>query len=67
MENQQQQFARLFARVKALMKWDDAKADLWFNTENPLLGGCTPDHLIQIGRAHKLEQFIKAAEEENSL
>jgi hypothetical protein len=55
----------LFDRVKVLMGWDDIKTDYWFTTPNPNLGGTTPDRMIVIGRAHKLEKFIANAEYEN--
>jgi hypothetical protein len=52
-------------RIKKLMNWDDAKASLWMMTENPMLGGVTPNYFFLVGRGHKVVNFIKAAEEEN--
>jgi hypothetical protein len=48
---------QLFEKVKAHMGWDDRKTQLWFDTENPLLGGCTPKRLYQ-ERPEKLARWI---------
>ena len=55
----------LYERVNALMKWDDEKTEYWFKTDNPNLGGVSPDDMIFRGRELKLEQFIANAEYEN--
>jgi hypothetical protein len=47
------------------MKWSIEKAQLWMNTENPHLGNSTPDHLVMMGRSHKLMSFIENAIDEN--
>jgi len=52
-------------RIKKLMNWDDAKASLWMMTENPNLGGVTPNYFFLVGRGHKVLAFIEAAEMEN--
>ncbi len=52
-------------RIKKLMDWDDAKANLWMSTQNPNLGGTSPDYFFLVGRGYKVLNFIKAAEEEN--
>lgn len=57
-------FIGMFQKVQRFMEWDDEKTLQWFTTDNPLLGGCTPMHLLKMGRAHKLEQFIDGCIEE---
>lgn len=42
------------------MKWDKEKAQLWFNTPNPLLGGATPNGYEQMRGIAKLKRFIEA-------
>lgn len=42
-----------------------AKTEIWFTTENPLLGNLTPLHMIQIGRQDKLIKFIQSQLESN--
>lgn len=37
---------------------DPKMTDLWFKTKNPLLGGVSPDKMIQIGRLKKLTKFV---------
>lgn len=41
------------------------KTLFWFAAENPLLG-CSPIHMIQIGREEKLLKFVKGCKEGNS-
>ena len=52
----------LFRRVKELMDWDSEKTRLWFRTENPMLGGFSPDWMILNGREMRLRKFIDEAE-----
>ncbi len=42
----------------------EEKAEYWWKTENPSLGGLIPDYLIAIGREKKLLQFIECAKED---
>ncbi len=49
--------ARLHDKVKMHMNWDDAKTNLWFRTENPFLGGITPDTYMA-RRPDKIERLI---------
>jgi hypothetical protein len=51
----------LFRRVEALLG-DNDKARAWFRTENPLLGGVSPDWMLENGRAMRLRKFIDEAE-----
>ena len=51
-----------FERVKALLNGDSEKARLWFRTENPMLGGVSPDWMLKNGKAMRLRQFIDEAE-----
>lgn len=34
------------------------KVELWLNTDNPILGGVSPNKLIKLGRARKLADTI---------
>lgn len=40
------------------MKWDKKKAQLWFNTHNPLLGGATPNGYELLKGKGRLEKWI---------
>jgi hypothetical protein len=40
---------------------DRDKAELWFKTENPMLGNVSPAYMIQTGRFDKLMKFINEA------
>lgn len=42
---------------------DDYKGKAWMITKNPLLGDVAPVTMIANGRAHRLEKFIKEAED----
>lgn len=44
---------------------DMHKVALWFNTDNPMFGGCTPMTLVNSGRAKKVAQYVNAALYEN--
>ena len=55
----------LCIRVSKLMGWPREKVLLWFSTPNPHFGNVSPDHLIERGRIHKVEEFIAASEDEN--
>jgi hypothetical protein len=46
-------------------KGDVEKKRLWMRTENPHLGGITPNFMIEIGREEKLLKFIETSKEEN--
>lgn len=41
------------------------KTHVWFQTENPLLGGVTPMSMIASGREAKLQKFIEEQLEGN--
>lgn len=43
---------------------DIHKVALWFQLDNPSLGGVSPNFLINCGRAKKLTKFINAALDE---
>lgn len=55
---------RVIAAVCELMGWPVSKAEAWYATANPLLGGSTPDLMVRCGREHKVLQFIQAAKDE---
>lgn len=59
-------FISMFQKVQKWMGWDEEKTLLWFNTDNPLLGGTTPMHQLKMGRAHKVEKFIDGCIEEGT-
>lgn len=44
---------------------DEEKTNLWFETENPLLGGITPNIFEVIRGSDKLLKFIKELLEQN--
>ena len=48
-------------KVKKIFNGDDAKAEFWFQTENPNFGGSCPNDLILLGRGHKVKAFVDAA------
>tara|TARA_R110002126_G_scaffold36851_1_gene111735 strand:+ start:3864 stop:4346 length:483 start_codon:yes stop_codon:yes gene_type:complete len=45
---------------------DDDKTNLWFKTPNPNLGNVSPNQMIDMGRGHKVQQFIETAIELNT-
>lgn len=53
----------LYCRAKNLIKyatkWESSKVSFWMATENPLLGGVSPDFLFAMGRGHKVIEFIE--------
>lgn len=53
---------KLFDRVMTLTGWREEKVKLWFELENPMLGGVSPEWMIMHDRAERLEKFIKDAE-----
>lgn len=54
-------------RVQKLMDWERWKAELWYTTKNPHFGETAPNHLVYVGRGHKVLAFIAAVEKENFL
>lgn len=51
--------------VLEFFRGDAEKADLWFRTGNPLLGGPSPDEMIAAGRHDRLLAAVKAWVSEN--
>lgn len=47
------------------MNWDKKKAQLWFNTPNPHLGGATPNGYELLKGKDRLEQWIRLQLSEN--
>lgn len=47
------------------MGWEKKKAQRWFNTPSPLLGGATPNGFELMRGKAKLEKFIRSQIEEN--
>lgn len=48
---------RLFHKVKNHMQWTEEKTNLWFRTDNPNLGGVSPDEFIS-RKPEKAEKWI---------
>lgn len=50
----------LVEKVRKAMGWKSrAKALRWFATDNPLLGGLSPDDLLDEGLERELAEFIE--------
>ncbi len=56
---------RIVVLVLTFFEGREGKADLWFRTENPLLGGIAPDKMIEMGREDKLLRFVEGQLAEN--
>lgn len=41
------------------------KAVIWWEMKNPMLGGISPNVLLQMGREQKLLQWIECCKDEN--
>ena len=52
----------LFERVSKMTGWREQKVRLFFQLNNPLLGGVSPEWMIMNDRADRLERFIAEAE-----
>lgn len=55
----------VFKLVSDFFNGDKDKTDLWFMSENPLLGGISPNHMINCGRYDRLLSFVKTCLAEN--
>jgi hypothetical protein len=53
------------SKVCSMMGWDKEKGLLWYTTDNPMLGGVSPEYMVIFGRCDKLLNFIRNVEEEN--
>lgn len=53
-------YAETLARVTRFFG-DEAKARLWMQTPNPMLGNVSPASMIAAGRHQKLRRFINHA------
>lgn len=51
--------ARMFHKVKDHMGWSEEKTNLWFRTENPNIGGASPDDLMA-ARPAKFERWVNS-------
>lgn len=49
------------------MKWPKEKAQKWFTSQNPLLGGATPNGYELMRGKDKLEKFIQELLSENKI
>jgi hypothetical protein len=41
------------------------KAEIWMQSKNPLLGGITPEFMVECGRSERLLRFVRDRIEEN--
>lgn len=46
---------------------DPAKTELWMRTDNPLLGGISPEFMVRIGRSGKLLKIVRQCLDENKI
>ena len=51
--------------VLAFFGGDKDKAHLWFMSKNPMLGGISPDQMIDAGRYDRLLRFIQQSLADN--
>lgn len=63
-ERNVREWARAIELVDGFFK-DPEKTRIWFQTENILLGGCSPKDMIVLGRFQKLLSFIETSLDEN--
>ena len=56
-----------WARVQDFFDGDVEKTTLWFSTGNPMLGGISPDLMMELGRSKRLLEWIKQQLAENLL
>jgi len=59
--------ALAYAKILAFFEYDKQKALIWFETPNPLLGGISPQSVINQGRGEKLLKLIINTLDENNL
>lgn len=57
-------YENFLIRVTKLLG-DEEKASIWMREGNHFFGGLSPKQMIQLGKAHKVDSFIKWAEENN--
>lgn len=55
----------VLAKVMGFFKNDLRKAARWYETENPLLGGISPEQMVRVGRLEKLIKWIEQQLKEN--
>lgn len=48
------------------MKWSADRAEVWMRTDNPLLGGASPNLMVKKGRGHKVLRFVESAIDEST-
>lgn len=53
----------IYDKVLRFFNGNTNKTNLWFTTLNPMLGGVTPNSMMNTGRGHKLKKFIQEAED----
>lgn len=59
-----EEFIEIISKILTFFHGDIKKTRAWIITPNLHLGGVPPLKLIMLGRAHKVMQFIDAAEAE---
>lgn len=58
-------YDRCFEKVMKHMKWSEDKTSLWFSSNNPLIGDCSPNIFI-VRRPEKFEKWLDALIDENT-
>lgn len=53
--------------VVEFFEGNEEKAELWFKTQNPLLGGISPEKMIVLGRRDRLLRFVRDQLAENKV
>ena len=51
-------FRKIHTKIAVTTGWPKSKVDMWFKTENPMLGHIKPAHMILLGRGQKLKKFV---------
>lgn len=54
-----------YHRIVSKQLGSKEKADVWFDTKNPLLGNVSPIEMIKSGRWEKLFKFIEVSSQGN--
>lgn len=55
---------KLYTLVYEFFK-NHEKTMIWFSAPNPLLGGISPNQMIEIGKEDRLSSFVKNVLDEN--
>ena len=58
---------KVIQRIRSHMHWNERRAQRWYVTLNPMLGGASPDALVKKGEGEKVMMFIDSAEDAEGL